>query len=89
MAAVVRVGDTAGGAIQNTAQIRSNLNGVPLAVAGDAVASHPPCPRVQIHCSAQTTASPRSQIAGRRIVVNGDAASCGHGASASASSRLS
>lgn len=80
--------DTAGGTITNSEGIGSTLAGRPLAVAPDAVVSHPPCPQVPVHCAAVMTAAARSTIAGRRLVVAGDAATCGHAASAAAQSTL-
>ncbi len=71
-------GDVAGGAIMASAA--TTIGGVPVALRGDAVASHPPCPRVPVHCSASMTASPSTNINGVPIVIQGDSATCGHGA---------
>ena len=83
MADVVRVGDSAGGAIQNSRNIGVTINGVAVAVQGDGVSSHPPCPNIISHCSASMTASTSVTINGIDVCVNGDPASCGHSASAS------
>ena len=69
-------GDVAGGAIQASAA--AHIGGTPIALRGDAVASHPPCPTVPIHCSATMTASPVTHIDGVPVVVEGDPATCGH-----------
>ena len=82
MARVVRVGDLAGGAIANTRGVGVTINGVPVAVAGDAVAPHPPCPDSPAHCAATTTASAGVTIDGIAVVLDGDPATCGHGAAA-------
>ena len=81
--------DTAGGLIGNSQGVASTINGSPIAVAGDSVAPHSPCPDVPIHCTAVTTASANSTIGGRRIVLAGDAATCGHGATGAAASTVS
>ena len=79
--------DTAGGLIQNSRGIRSTINGRPIAVQGDAVVAHAPCPVVQSHCSAVTQEASRGvTINGIPIVREGDAASCGHPATAAARS---
>ena len=80
--------DTAGGLIGNSRGIASTINGRPIAVHGDAVAGHPPCPDVPIHCAPTTTASPRSTINGIPITLEGDPATCGHAATASAASTI-
>lgn len=80
--------DTCGGTIQNSQGVASTINGSPIAVQGDAVASHPPCPTVPVHCSATTTASPSSTINGSPITILGNAATCGHPATAAAASRI-
>ena len=80
--------DTAGGVIQNSQGIASTVNGRPPAVAGDAVTPHPPCPRVPIHCSAVTTASPGVTVNGIRVTLLGDPATCGHPATSSVASSI-
>ena len=80
--------DTAGGLISNSRGIAATINGKPIAVRGDSVAAHPPCPTIPVHCSATTTASPRTSINGIPITLQGDPATCGHGASASAASSI-
>ena len=80
--------DTAGGSIGNSQGVASTINGSPIAVEGDSVAAHAPCPDVPIHCSAATTASPASDINGFRLVLAGDTATCGHAATAAAASSI-
>ena len=80
--------DTAGGTIGNSQGVVSTINGTPIAVRGDSVAAHPPCPDVPAHCAATTTASAASTINGIPIVLQGDPATCGHGATASATSSI-
>ena len=80
--------DTAGGIIQNSRGVASIINGAPIAVDGDDVVPHAPCPTVPIHCSAVTTASPASTINGIPITLQGDPATCGHPATSSASSHI-
>ena len=76
--------DTCGGTINNSQGIGSTINSVPIAVRGDAVTPHglPP------HNAAQTTASPSTNINGIPITLQGDPATCGHLATASASSSI-
>lgn len=88
MPTVVRVGDTAGGSIGNSRGIQTTINGVAVAVEGDAVAAHLPCPDIPIHCSPVTTATLMTTVNGIRVVVTGDPATCAHPASASAASRI-
>lgn len=71
-------GDLAGGAIQASAA--STIGGKPIALRGDAVASHPPCPDQPAHCSASMRASVASHMNGVPAVIDGDVASCGHSA---------
>ena len=80
--------DTAGGTINNTQGVSSSINGSPIAVEGDSVTAHAPCPDQPAHCAASTTAAVASTINGRRIVLAGDPATCGHGATAAASSSI-
>ena len=80
--------DTAGGTIGNSQRVASTINGKPIAVRGDAVAAHPPCPDSPVHCAATTTASAASTINGIPITLGGDPATCGHGATASAASTI-
>ena len=76
--------DCGGGIIMNTRGIQSTLNGQPIAVEGDVVAPHGTGP----HASATTTASANTTINGYRIVLEGDPATCGHPATASANSEI-
>ena len=85
---IVVVGNSAGGAIANSAGVTATLNGSPIAVRGNAVAPHPPCPTAPVHCTAVTTASPSATLNGIPIVVDGDPATCGHPASATNTARL-
>ena len=80
--------DTCGGTIQNSQGVRSTINGSPIAVQGDSVVSHPPCPNPPSHCAATTTASPRSTLNGSPITLLGDPATCGHPATAAAASTI-
>ncbi|MDE0202363.1 MAG: PAAR domain-containing protein [Rhodospirillaceae bacterium] len=80
--------DTAGGLIGNSQGVASTINGRPIAVRGDSVAGHPPCPQDPAHCAATTTASPASTINGIPITLEGDPATCGHAATASAASTI-
>ena len=80
--------DTAGGTINNSQGISATINGRPIAVRGDSVTSHPPCPRVPAHCSAVTTASPGVTINGIPVTLQGDEASCGHPATSSAATTI-
>lgn len=76
--------DTAGGVVVGQLQSRVRVRGRPVAVVGDAVASHPPCPTVPSHCAATLAhGSARVRIDGRAIVRAGDAATCGHPATGS------
>lgn len=80
MARIVVVGDVAGGAIQNSQGISATLNGAAIAVHGDAVAPHGTGP----HANATMIATQaRTTINGRRVIVEGDLATCGHAAVAS------
>lgn len=74
-------GDVAGGAIGASAA--TTIGGIPVALDGDSVAAHPPCPQVPIHCAATMTTTRATNINGVPIVVQGDPATCGHGAVAS------
>ena len=69
-------GDLAGGAIQASAA--TTIGGIAVALRGDAVTSHAPCPVVPVHCSATMTASPVTNINGVPVVVQGDPATCAH-----------
>ena len=80
---IALVGDLAGGAIQDTLDAGVTIDGTVVALAGDAVTAHPPCPKVPAHCSASTTASSQVTVNGVAIVLDGDPATCGHGAAAS------
>lgn len=82
MAGISRVGvDHAGGLIVGQRQAQMDIDGTPVAVVGDPVAGHPPCPDVSSHC-APTMASGSGQwdIDGRPICRAGDTATCGHAA---------
>ena len=77
--------DTAGGTILGGGQPWVHLDGVPVAVVGDAVAGHPPCPDVPVHCAPVMAAgSDWVFIDGIPVCRAGDAASCGHAATGSA-----
>ena len=90
MAELVRVGDLAGGSIQNTSGFTATLNGTRIAVHGDAVNSHSPCPNPSSHCSATMIASGvTATLNGVRILVEGDLATCGHAAVASSTADIS
>ncbi len=80
MPGVARVGsDTAGGTQLGGGQDWVKIGGDKVVVRGDAVQSHPPCPRVPVHCSAvMVGASSWVKIDGIPICREGDAASCGH-----------
>ncbi len=80
--------DTAGGLIGNSQGVASTINGRPIAVEGDIVAPHPPCPESPAHCAATMAASAASTINGRRITLAGDPATCGHGATGAAASTI-
>ena len=86
---ITLVGDTAGGGITNSQGISATINGIPIAVAGDSVVAHDPCPVVPVHCSAVMTATLNVTINGIRVVVQGDLATCRHPANASAASSIS
>lgn len=88
MPSIVVTGDLAGGAIQNTLAVATTLNGAPIAVEGDLVARHPPCPTISSHCAATMTASSGVTINGARVVVNMDQATCTHPAIASNASTI-
>ena len=76
----------AGGTITGGHTVRDRIDGHPVALLGDAVAAHAPCPVVPVHCAATMAAgSSRTRIDGIPIVRAGDAASCGHAATGLAS----
>ena len=80
--------DTAGGVITGRRQSRVTVNGHTVAVMGDDVASHAPCPAPASHCAAvMVQGSSRVTIDGIPIVRAGDAASCGHTATGQATHR--
>ena len=83
MPEVTLVGDTAGGVIQDSLGAGVAIGGTPVALAGDSVTAHAPCPKVPSHCSAVTTASSQVTVDGIAIVLAGDPATCGHAATAS------
>ena len=83
-ARIVLVGDVAGGAILNTFNITATINGTPLAVDGDAVAPHGRGP----HNSATIVGTAGASLDGRRLVKDGDAATCGHTVAASSNSTV-
>lgn len=69
---------TAGGTILGGSP-RDRVDGAPIALFGDAVAAHAPCPTVPVHCAAtMLEGSARTRIDGVAIVRAGDAATCGH-----------
>ena len=71
-------GDTAGGAIAASAATR--IGSLAVALRGDGVASHAPCPTVPSHCAATMTTTRAVTINGVPVVVETDPATCGHGA---------
>ena len=85
MPGVTRTGiDTAGGTVRGGGQSWVLLDGRPIAVVGDAVDPHAPCPDVAAHCAATMAAgSAWVSIDGIAICRAGDAASCGHAATGS------
>ena len=80
-----RVGtDRAGGTITGGGQGSVWVDGALWAVRGDAVASHPPCPRVRVHCAPTMAEASATVFAGGIPVCReGDAATCGHAATGS------
>ena len=86
MAGVSRAGvDTAGGTITGGGQSWVRIDGNAVAVVGDAVQSHAPCPTIPSHCAAMMAAgSAWVRIDGIAICRAGDAATCGHAATGSA-----
>ena len=79
--------DTCGGTITNSVGVATTINGSPIAVRGDTVVSHAPCPVPPSHCAAVTQAASAGVfINGIPIIRAGDAASCGHPATAAAAS---
>ena len=77
--------DTAGGTITGGGQSWVAIDGSPVAVVGDAVASHPPCPNPSSHCAASMAdGSSWVTIDGIPICRAGDSATCGHAATGSA-----
>ena len=71
---------TAGGLITGAGH-GVNIDGAPVAVVGDPVVPHAPCPDVPSHCSAVMASGSRGvTIDGIPIIRAGDPASCGHGA---------
>ena len=85
MPGVARVGsDTAGGTQLGGGQSWFSIPGGLVAVVGDAVASHPPCPKPPSHCAAvMAEGSAWGSIDGIAVCRAGDAASCGHASSGS------
>ena len=86
MPGVARVGsDTAGGTQLGGGQDWVKIDGDPVVLIGDGVASHAPCPRVPSHCAASMAqGSSWVKIDGIPICRAGDAASCGHASTGSA-----
>lgn len=82
MAGISRVGvDRAGGTITGQLQTQMTIDGAPVAVVGDPVAGHPPCPDAPIHCApAMAGGSGQWSIDGRPVCRAGDPATCGHAA---------
>ena len=81
MSAIVLIGDTAGGAI--TGAHPPTYNGVSVALQGDSVAAHAPCPEEPAHCNATMTASCPITWNGVHVVQSGDKATCGHASASS------
>ena len=86
MPGVARVGvDTAGGTQLGGGNAHVRIDGALIAVRGDSVAGHPPCPDQPIHCApTMAGASAWVQIGGIPVCRQGDAASCGHASTGSA-----
>ena len=77
--------DTAGGTQLGGGQSWVKIDGDPVVLVGDPVASHAPCPTVPAHCAATMAAgSAWVKIDGIPICRAGDAASCGHASTGSA-----
>lgn len=70
--------DLAGGAIE--AEIGTMIGTRRVALHGDRVRSHAPCPVPASHCAATMTTTRRTNISGVPVVVEGDLATCGHAA---------
>ena len=71
--------NVAGGTITGQLQSRVYVDGRQVAVVGDAVAAHPPCPDVPVHCApTMAEGSARVFIDGKAVVRAGDGATCGH-----------
>ena len=85
MPGVARVGvDTAGGTQLGGGQSWVTIDGAPVVLVGDAVASHAPCPHPPSHCAAtMATGSDWVTIGGTPICRAGDTASCGHASTGS------
>ena len=82
--AVCNVDDCGTGLIRNTQGIRCTIGGNAIAVRGDSVDAHPPCPDQPAHCNATTQgASSGLTINGIPIIREGDLATCGHPATGS------
>ena len=81
-----RVGtDAAGGTQLGGGQGTVYVDGALWVVRGDAVASHAPCPIVPSHCAATMSGASATVFAGGIPVCRaGDAASCGHASTGSA-----
>ena len=72
---------SAGGLIEGPLQSLVYVNGSPVAVAGDSVTGHPPCPQVSSHCNpTMAQGSSLTRINGKPVCRAGDAATCGHAA---------
>ena len=86
MPGAARVGtDAAGGAQLGGGQGTVYVDGALWAVQGDAVASHAPCPTPPSHCAATMVGASATVFAGGIPVCRaGDAASCGHASTGSA-----
>ena len=86
MPGVARVGqDTAGGTQLGGGNDFVYIDGALEVVRGDAVAAHPPCPDVPVHCSpTMAGASAFVFIDGIPVCRAGDAATCGHASTGSA-----
>lgn len=86
MPGAARVGtDTAGGTQLGGGQGTVYVDGALWVVRGDAVASHPPCPNPPSHCAATMAGASATVFAGGIPVCRqGDAASCGHASTGSA-----
>ena len=86
MPGIARVGsDSAGGAQLGGGQGWVKIDGAAVVLVGDAIAGHPPCPDIPVHCApTMAQGSAWVKIDGAPICRAGDAATCGHASTGSA-----